>query len=480
VRDSVVAHHLRLFGVEDAALGNRVGPARLALLDRPDDKCVAAARHAAEAGTVVIALLPSAAFCEAFAVARQADPRPPPTVLWGAQQTGVGLRLRTLHPSLRLRHADATAIVLDDRREAAWLWLPIGSSGIVFIATDLAEDLVRYRQGDPAEAPRRPSDPVWGIPGARPRYLMSLYLFENQVAGESPYERHADWWAAALADVVSTVSDRPLRPLLPGNAPGAVVITGDDDQAYLEKYVEQLKLIGDAPITYFLHPQTRHTRETLRNMFGGRAIDLGIHPDALDIPDRYPELFREQAEWYQGVTGEGALSVRNHGFLNDGYWGHLSSWRRAGVRISSNLPCFYGGVVNGSLVPARVNYGGELTEHWSIATTLADSVRGVLGMDEDQSARCVFDAAQRIRESGVPGVLVFNLHPQNVAESLGMHRAALEVIASGFHPWTVRECLAWFEDRDATAVHRSRLQPPINLSRRQRLLRAIDLSRFMK
>jgi hypothetical protein len=335
---------------------------------------------------------------------------------------------------------------------------------VLLIGTDFAGDLIRYRQGDPGCAGKRPDETLWGIPGERPNYL-----FEGQLEGEGLHERHADWWAMALAQTLATKLGTKLKPMLPGGAPGAVVITGDDDHAYLEKYAEQLALIGDTPITYFLHPLTRHTPKTLRGL--PRRVDLGLHPDALHSPARYGELFAEQAAWFHSLTGERPISVRNHGFLNDGYWGHLRTWLHSGVRISSNIPGVDGRVLNGSLLPARVAYDGRLTEHWSILTAIGDGVRFALGMSDREAADCVLFLGDRIKDSGLPGVVVLNLHPQNVAEARSMHNAAIELVRRGFVAWSLRDCLAWFQQRDG-----QKPSVPRSLGLLARLLRRLQVS----
>ena len=71
-----------------------------------------------------------------------------------------------------------------------------------------------------------------------------------------------------------------------------------------------------------------------------------------------------------------------------------------------------------------------------------------LKMSDAESGECILDLAQRIKASGVPGVIVTNLHPQNVSETREMHCAAMEIIRDGFYPWTMTECLAWFCKRD--------------------------------
>jgi hypothetical protein len=229
------------------------------------------------------------------------------------------------------------------------------------------------------------------------------------------------------------------------------VLTGDDDQAALANYELQLAEIGDdLPITYFLHPKTKLDRSAMARLFAGHRVDLGLHPDALDAPERYDDLFVEQARWYRALCDGAPLSVRNHGFLNRGYWGHLPAWLAGGVRASSNLPGVDGRVLNGSLLPARVAWKDGLTSHWSLLTAIGDGVIFALGMSPEMAGRCILDLAEKIRASGVPGVIVLNLHPDNIAKTVDMHRAARQVARSGFVAWTLRDCIEWFAAADGS------------------------------
>lgn len=442
----VVAHHLRIFGIRDAGIDSEeTDSSRLLLLINPVEADTNLAEKFLAKDGVAIAIRPAEGFCVNFGVKyHYAIIKPPAILKYRTELTCTWSRLRTLHEFDTYQHTSGTPVVTDANSQNAWMWLPSNRGGVLFVGTDVGADLTRYRQGDPEKEKTRRTDPVWGYPGERP-----LYLFEGQIEGENPSERHADWWAMALAQCLADRLGKPLVPLLPGGAAGAVVVTGDDDQAYLEKYREQLSVLQDTPITYFLHPQTRHNRETLREMLRGPRVDLGLHPDALDAPDRYAERLAEQVEWYRSLVGEAPLSVRNHGFLNDGYWRHGSSWLKHGIRINANLPGLDGRILNGSLLPARVAFDGRLTPHWSILTAIGDGVRFISGMSETGSTKCVYALADSIRQSGVPGIMVLNLHPQNVGETRAMHEAAMEVIKSGFHPWTIRQCLEWFELRDA-------------------------------
>lgn len=434
----VIQHHLRIMGLGECS--------QILILSKPDYSEVAGVLNGTSSGSVCVALQPTSSFAMAFEVAMvERMEKPPECFTFSVQTKAVGKKkLRSLHTANAFHHVAGTPVVLDPHGHAIWLWLPFGAGGILFIGSDLASDLIRYRQGDQSRAGERPSETLWGIPGERPNYL-----FDEQLSGESLTDRHADYWAMALASFLSERLAKPLNHILPNGAAGAVVITGDDDRAYLEKYDEQLKLLGDTPITYLLHPLTRHTQKSLRAMQKRNSgVDFGIHPDALEAPGRYGELFDEQVAWYRNLTGGQPISLRNHGFLNDGYWGHLEAWLKHGVCISSNLPGFDGKVLNGSLLPARMAWRGTLTPHWSVLTVIGDGVRFASGMSDEDAAERVRNAADGIRQSGIPGVMVLNLHPQNVTETRAMHHAALEVIHSGFVAWNMRHCWEWFAKID--------------------------------
>ena len=240
-------------------------------------------------------------------------------------------------------------VVDDVQGRKIWVYQPVGSSGILFVGTDLPADLIRYRQGDPLAAATRPTEAMWGVPGERPSYL-----FEQQLAGEKDDERHADWWCETLACALQKVGKQQRLPILPGGAHGAIVATGDDDQASISCYEQQRLMLGPLPITYFLHPLTKHRRDTMRRISRGRRVEYELHPDALVEPERYADLFSEQSTWFEQLAGAPARAVRNHGFLNDGYWGHASAWLTHGILTSSNLPGVDGRILNGSLLPARL------------------------------------------------------------------------------------------------------------------------------
>lgn len=455
---AVVLHHLGLVGWPREY-------ARVEILDRPGTAAADSVRTSLAKGTLVVALQPTPGFSGVFGVSGTFALAAPPFDLLMSDEPVAPLlrrtcrwlrersrnlhvpRLRTLHPAAIFSDRAGEAVLRMPNGDVTWLWLPTERAGLLLVGTDLAGDLVRYRQGDPAEAARQQNREKWGIAGERPNYL-----FERQRSGEPAGARHVDEWAWFLGRFLAAVIGIRLDPVLPGDASGAIVLTGDDDQAELEMYREQLALIGDAPITYFLHPLTKHTRATLDAARVRRGVALGLHPDALDAPDRYEERFREQASWYRDLVGEPPRLLRNHGYLNRGYWGHLKAWLEGGVKLSSNIPGLDGSVVNGSLLPARVAYDDALTGHWSVLTAIGDGVLFIGKWSAERAAARVSDLGAEVRRSGMPGVIVLNLHPQNVRVAEPMHRAALELIRGGFVAWTLAECLEWFQTRDTAAA----------------------------
>ncbi|MDC1118113.1 hypothetical protein OAT77_03935 [Alphaproteobacteria bacterium] len=451
VLSDVIAHNLRIFGfpVDDGKLAgveifqsSQIGPAEA---------------YATDGGVAIVLVEANEKSLLGDIVNWHTDIGIKNRMVADDDAMGKHCKLATFHHYATFVGTDARqAIIKDVRGREVWVWKPIGKGGVLLLGTDLAGDLIRLRQGDPAKANNPDTQIRWGIAGERPNYL-----YEQQREGANKYDRDADWWVMVLTRTLADCADKELLPLLPNNARGAIVITGDDDQAYLEKYEEQLSVLNGLPITYFLHPLTKHTKETLKTILGAKGIDLGIHPDALDEPEKYDEIFHQQYEWFSELTGENPISARNHGFLNRGYWGHKKAWKRGGIKISSNIPGLDGNLITSSLIPARVHYDNELTGHWSIMTAIGDGVVFVHEMSPKESRECVLSLGSEIIQSQLPGVIVLNLHPQNISEASGLHEAIHELVKQGFVPWNMKDCFNWFNARDEyTEAHSSNYTSP--------------------
>jgi hypothetical protein len=310
----------------------------------------------------------------------------------------------------------------------------------------LIEEITRYRQGDPAKVETTAYKGGLGFDYERPNYL-----YEDQLHPQYRSIPWADNLGYLLSEELARLTNIPLLEPLPYGAKGLVIITGDDDQAYLEKYDEQLKAIDGLPITYFLHPLTRHTPETLAKLPAN--VEIGVHPDALETPCAYDSLCAEQTSFVRILSGKPVRTVRNHGFLNDGYWGHLKPWEENGLELDVNIPGVDGTALNGSFLPFRVRRAdGTWSPHYSLLTAFGDGIVFALGMTDRQAARKIRSLASQIENSN-PGILVFNFHPQNIDHTRLMHRAVVKLARRrGWHCMGLESYLDWLKMLDTLSV----------------------------
>ena len=196
---SVVAHQLRVVGWRGEG---QDGVAGVMLLSDPALSDVAAAQQAVASGRVIVAMQPREGFCASFGV-QAARARPihvpakgrgslPGSRLRALRDARRGhavsrFRLRTLHPYSTFDGPVGHAIVEAHDGAAVWRWLQYGTGGMLMIGTDLAGDIIRYRQGNPQKTSEGQQGHRWGYAGERPNYL-----FEEQRGDEPRYARHAD------------------------------------------------------------------------------------------------------------------------------------------------------------------------------------------------------------------------------------------------------------------------------------------------
>jgi hypothetical protein len=304
---------------------------------------------------------------------------------------------------------------------------------------DIEEEIVRHRQGNPAQVQVAAVKSGFGFDFERPNYL-----FEEQVLPQYCTVPWADHLGFFLAETLAQLSGYPLIEPLPGGARGAVILTGDDDQAWLEKYAEQLQVIGKFPITYFLHPLTRHTRETLAQL--PPHVELGLHPDALEHPEAYEQLCTEQALQIRHVSGKPVRLVRNHGYLNRGYLGHLPIWEANGLMLDVNYPGVDGMALTASFLPMRLRRAdGTWSDHYSLLTPFGDGMLYALNLTQRQAVDRIWKLARQVEKSCV-GVIVLNFHPQNIADTRDMHQAVLELAQrTGWRALGLESYLGWLE-----------------------------------
>ncbi len=330
-------------------------------------------------------------------------------------------------------------------REAVIAWYRGKTSKILLIGLDIEEEIIRHRQGDPSQVAlnKQKSDPLYNV--ERP-----YYLFQDQI--NQNYRTHpwADYLGFFLAETFSQLSGYPLIEILPRGAKGLVVLTGDDDQAFLGKYDDQLRLIGDLPITYFLHPLTRHTPETIANL--PKNVELGLHPDAIETPDDYNSLCTAQAKQIRGLTSSAIRTVRNHCFQNRGYLGHLPAWEKNALFLDVNLPGIDGCALNGSFLPMRVKRPDKSwSQNYTLLTTFTDAMiyPYSLNLSEKEAAKHIRKLVKQVEIANYPSVMVFNFHPQNIDDLRKLHLEVLNLCArKGWMPIGLETYLDWLKMLD--------------------------------
>ena len=306
-------------------------------------------------------------------------------------------------------------------------WWTVGGQRHLVVGLDVVEELVRYTQGDPSKVATCMDKTMWkhsGLPAALAPER-STYLYDDHVLPGYELTPWADNLGYCLASLLAIASGLPLFGSLPGGARGGILLTGDDDTAQLEKYDEQLRLINEFPITYFLLPWTNHTAETLARL--PKTVELGVHVDALEQPKDYGVRCREQTAAVTALTGRHIRTVRNHGHLNDGYWGHLSAWEECGLTLDLNTRAIDGNCPTGSYLPFRVRRAdGTWSMHFSLFSTFSNSMYYIQKWPPDTQIQNISAVADRIERSD-PGVVVLNFHPQNISDTRDIHKAVIEI-----------------------------------------------------
>lgn len=403
--------------------------------------------NAAQDGSVVLTVKPSPEVLQGLDVAFLADIHGRWVGRYAGAPASSFRRLEGFGPAHTYASDTSEPVVVSQSGQSLWVWRAIGKGGVLIIGSDLVADIVRFRQGDPSRRPSGNELAKWGYAGERADYL---YAADSE--GRDKRDRPADWPLAAIAHLVRTRTGKKTSPALPNGAHCAIILTGDTDGATAEHYSQQRCLLRDLPITYFLRTACAAGYATLQELERDNRTDLQLHPDALDSPDQYALKLADQTEWFRRQIGRRPSSVRNHGYLNDGYWRHAEHWIGQGQTWSANLPGVDGLVLNGSLLPARLMLGGKLTPHWSISTPYGDGMVFALGMTAQAAADQIQHHVESVPQSGVPGLVTINLHPANVAHTAPLHDVLHKLAAQGVLVWSMADCARWFEQLDTPAT----------------------------
>ena len=271
----------------------------------------------------------------------------------GEKETPLRLRLTDLPvggvagDALPVVGRAASYAVADEARALAYLFHPgryegesvgvtetaVGDGMIVAFAFDLALCLMLLRQGDPARAP-------WRDGVARPgRLAVDIGPRDSQWA---PY---ADLLARVFVEIVRRRMSAPV-PLLghmPGEAPGVLLYSGDEDGArseWLDAQFEEVTAAGARMTAYLVlwRDDNFTPADVRRNL---PRHDFGPHPvlpfpkesstaEAVAEFERHVRLF---ADRYRLP----AHTVRNHSTAWPGYLDIAEAEERLGVRMDVNF-----------------------------------------------------------------------------------------------------------------------------------------------
>lgn len=334
-----------------------------------------------------------------------------------------------------------------------------GQQRTLLIGLDVVEELVRHRQGNPAKGLTPPTKGEYGFDFERPGYL-----FAEQIVPRYATRPWADHLGFFMAEALSKMARAPLAEPLRDGARGILILTGDDDQADLDRYQAQLEACPGLPITYFLMETTKHTAESLTHLPG--HVQFGVHPDALTRPDHYDELCARQTQAVRQLCAKDIRTVRNHGYLNAGYLGHLKAWEDNGLLLDVNYPGVDGTAVTGSFLPMRVRRrDGTWANHYSLLTLFGDGMIYALELSERQAARRIRSVARQIEQS-CPGTLVVNFHPQNISRTERLHREIRRLAQRrGWLPLGLETYLDWVQTLEQVELQRSGRQWILNSRR---------------
>ena len=194
----------------------------------------------------------------------------------------------------------------------------------------------RHR-GRPRPIPTRRSDGGGGQ--QRPRTLgirRRAPELSLRSAARRESQRARDMQTSGRGSSLRTLADRPVRARArtSGGAPGAVVLTGDDDQAPLDCYAEQLASSG-----------TRRSRiSSIRSQAHARngAIDASAAGHRPRLASRRAGRADRVRPTVQRAGSLVSIDHRPPGrvgaqprFPERGYWGHLTAWLAEGIAVIS-------------------------------------------------------------------------------------------------------------------------------------------------
>ncbi|MCX5662168.1 MAG: hypothetical protein NTW19_21025 [Planctomycetota bacterium] len=210
----------------------------------------------------------------------------------------------------------------------------VGRGRIIALAFDLPLSVLLLRQGDPALQERIPPEDGCSRPSHLPP---DMGLRE---AGWVPF---ADLLARLLVDLALRClpAPAPLLAHVPGDSPGLLLFSGDEDFAPVAQSDAELDEVAAAGGRMNLYIIPNDTPSTRADIDRYRAHhDVGPHPnirplDKKPVAERLAE-FERQIHLYAELAGEMPMSLRNHCTAWAGYLEMIEIEERLGVRMDAN------------------------------------------------------------------------------------------------------------------------------------------------
>ena len=339
----------------------------------------------------------------------------------------------------------------------------VGKGRLVIFAYDLPECVMRLRQGEPERKGLIPDGD--SIP--RP-----CHLYSGTSAGDAGWIPYADFHCMLLGDVVRRLLSVPVPSFwrLPADAPGALILSGDDDDATTEMReweMRDVEAMGGKMSLYLLPGRSKCEPEDVER-WRRRGHEVSVHPDL--VPER-PDAERMLAKLRQDIAafkkrwrGE-ARTVRMHCVAWPGYTEPAEVLEEMGVRMESNFfplafprsraRAPYFGMGAAMPMPfARPD--GSLVRVWQQPGHLEDDA--LFGKTQDYSQKLSSEAWKAILDRIFGSIARYfhcvycaNIHPVNYLRFSGeqgrdVMRAAAE---RGFPILSMEEWLDFWAARDA-------------------------------
>ena len=232
----------------------------------------------------------------------------------------------------------------------------VGHGKIVAFAFDLARCVLLLRQGNPDRAEFIPA----GDGCARPSHL-AAEIGPND-SGWIPY---ADLLSRLFVDMVRRhlCAPVPMFSHLPGDAPGMLLYSGDEDHADIAANDEEFEAVASAGgrmNLYIIPNQTKSTRSDVQRYIPHH--DVGPHPnlrplDGHPVSVRVAE-FERQIRMFQEMFKVPVRSLRNHCTAWAGYLNLVKVMERLNIRIDANY--FSGTYMRNRIGAPYAGFGGAM------------------------------------------------------------------------------------------------------------------------